>query len=286
MGFIGLFFGNSAEDWNLAKPLATCSLHVFRRNDDLLIQLMTDRPKVGGPPGSTEPHLFAQCHIQLELGGEKLTKPMEFWVEKVTDSSRYFVIRISDAQSGREAFIGMGFRERSDATNFKMSLQEYENALRKDQKAKANQSAYENIDSATNSQAGDNCDDTTSPNNSFSKLSLKEGEKIHINIKGKDGQSRTPKSSTHKEKSSTGKTGGLPPLLRKPPTPNKIPPPSSPVATSSDNPVKSSPFIIDTQNMEESSRNSLMYSSMKSVSSTFAVGELDDDEWGDFESSN
>eukprot|EP00560_Eucampia_antarctica_P002326 CAMPEP_0197833024 /NCGR_PEP_ID=MMETSP1437-20131217/17309_1 /TAXON_ID=49252 ORGANISM="Eucampia antarctica, Strain CCMP1452" /NCGR_SAMPLE_ID=MMETSP1437 /ASSEMBLY_ACC=CAM_ASM_001096 /LENGTH=75 /DNA_ID=CAMNT_0043436759 /DNA_START=49 /DNA_END=273 /DNA_ORIENTATION=+ len=31
--------GHHAENWNLATPLATCSLHVIQRDNDLLIQL-------------------------------------------------------------------------------------------------------------------------------------------------------------------------------------------------------------------------------------------------------
>ena len=53
--------------------------------------------------------LFAQC--PLDNDNPTLS------VEPVIDSSRYFVVRVADG-SGRYAFLGMGFVERSDAFEF------------------------------------------------------------------------------------------------------------------------------------------------------------------------
>ena len=199
--------GHRAEDWNLASPLETCSLVVKRVDSSCFLDLRSEKPKPDGPPGATEPHLFAKCHIALDFDDE--TKKIEHWVEAVVDSSRYSVIRISDDRTGREAHIGMGFRERNDAVNFKMALQEYENALRRERKAEAMHLAYEKTLEGSGAEgAGEGAaaagapggDSLTPPSSgggpalpAVSKLTLKEGEKIHVKLKGaasKDGGTR------------------------------------------------------------------------------------------------
>jgi len=57
-------------------------------------------------------------------------------VEPVTDSSRYFVIRVDDG-SGRHAFLGMGFLERDHAFEFNVTLQDHVKRLKYEKDAEA-----------------------------------------------------------------------------------------------------------------------------------------------------
>jgi hypothetical protein len=77
---------------------------------------------------SSKSKLFALCTIDL-VGKEH---PMEHYVEAVLDSTRYFVIRVTDEKAGREALIGLGFRDREEAGDFRASLAKYENDSGKD----------------------------------------------------------------------------------------------------------------------------------------------------------
>jgi len=268
--------GHRADDWNLANPQATCSLIVLHRDNALLIRLLADQPKKGGPPGAKEQHLFAQCKVQLDLSandnasrGTSISpqhpKPkMDYWVEPVVDSSRYFAIRISDETSKREAHVGIGFRERNDALSFKMSLQEYENTMRKEALVQENRMSHTvsespSLFSASTDRSSELPFDSIT---AVSKLSLKESEKIHVNFKGM-GRSRVKKIQQD--------VALKPPIfLRKPPPPASPPPATAAVVVNTD--------VITT------SRTGLS----QDMSSVVALAETmdtdDDDEWGDFES--
>lgn len=203
--------GHRAEDWNLAKPLATCSLHVTRRDNTLCINIMADRPKPGAPEGATESYIFAQSEITIDVSTSPSQK-LEYWVDPVTDSSRYFAVRIKDSKTGREAFIGVGFRERSDATNFRMCLDDYIDSLKREEKAEQLRRRFEESLTTTTTKTDGEDDETVDedaiPSLPTSMLSLKEGEKLHINI------TTTMNRKTLKVKG-TGLLGGL----KKPPPP-------------------------------------------------------------------
>jgi len=209
--------GHRAEDWNLAVPLATCSLIVNQRDDSLCINIMAERPKANAPPGATESYLFAQSIIQVK--SDQSSHKLEHWVEPVVDSSRYFAIRIRDSRTGREAFIGAGFRERNDATNFRMTLEDYLNALKREEKAQVLHRQFEQSLEEKQAGEGENGGEQALP--AMSNLSLKEGEKIHINIKGGGGSKRVTASTSNKQTPKKGLVG-----LRKPP-----PPPDADLAT-------------------------------------------------------
>ncbi|CAL8147868.1 unnamed protein product [Orchesella dallaii] len=180
-----------ANDWNLENPDWTGRLRLVHKGTRCIIKL---EDKMSGA-------LFAQAPIDEYPGPA---------VEPVSDSSRYFVLRIQD-DNGRNAFIGCGYADRSQAFDLQVSLQDHFKRVKKEQEI-----AQEKED----------------PKPSLD-LGFKEGETIKINMKitkdGSDGPSRS------KSKSTTG--GILPP----PPGGNKLPPPPGGLGVSREVTPTSSP---------------------------------------------
>ena len=121
-------------------------------------------------------------------------------VTAVTDSGRYFVLRIVDKGSGKHAFIGIAFNQRADAFDFNVALADHKKQVERE---------------IADKEAGVT---DTGPVEPTVDMSFKEGEKIVVKIKSK-------KKSTKKKAAGTG--GGL-----LPPPPGKTggllaPPPSS-----------------------------------------------------------
>jgi len=108
--------------------------------------------------------LFAVCPIP---------SPDSAWTycEPVTDSSRYFVIRVEDPATKRHAFLGMGFEERSHATAFCAALSDYVSRASRMKEAAQASTLRSNVPSAD--------------------FSLKEGEKIHVTLGSKSLGNRT-----------------------------------------------------------------------------------------------
>ncbi len=85
-------------------------------------------------------------------------------VEKVLDSGRYFVLKITKLANGveRHAFVGIAFNERNDSFDFNVALSEFQAQLeREDQAAKQG---------------------ITSVIEPLTDMSLKDGQKIKIKI--------------------------------------------------------------------------------------------------------
>jgi len=128
--------GYRAADWP-KTAMWTGRLRVASKGDKLFI-LLEHTDKDG---------LFASCPVN----GPNV-------VEKVTDSSRYFSLRISDGK-GRHAVIGLGFQEREQAFDFKVAMQDFENRNK--------------------------APDEKSESGPAPDFTLPEGGKIHVNLPGK-----------------------------------------------------------------------------------------------------
>eukprot|EP01097_Dermamoeba_algensis_P010223 TRINITY_DN7461_c0_g1_i1.p1 TRINITY_DN7461_c0_g1~~TRINITY_DN7461_c0_g1_i1.p1 ORF type:complete len:379 (-),score=135.95 TRINITY_DN7461_c0_g1_i1:154-1260(-) len=166
--------GYKAADWDLTKPIFSGRIVISARGPIAVIKI--EDLNTG--------KLFATC----------LSRPDgPPAVEKVEDSSRYFALRIEDGNTGRHAYIGLGFTDRNNSFDFSATLQDHSKYLRQQQEAKQ----------ASNQPAVD--------------LSLAEGQTIHVNIKTKKPAAATAQT---KLSAPTG-TGLLPP----PPGSGLLPPP-------------------------------------------------------------
>jgi hypothetical protein len=67
---------------------------------------------------------------------------MEHYVQPVGDSSRYFAVRVTDEKGGREAVLGLGFREREEAADFSQCLINYQNAIARERLTHAQHMAH------------------------------------------------------------------------------------------------------------------------------------------------
>lgn len=140
--------------------------------------------------------LFAVCPIP---------SPDSAWTycEPVTDSSRYFVIRVEDPATKRHAFLGMGFEERSHATAFCAALSDYVSRASRMKEAAQASTLRSNVPSAGaeaalagrvdhhSCQHGDGLPGAMRSLPALADFSLKEGEKIHVTLGSKSLGNRT-----------------------------------------------------------------------------------------------
>ncbi|XP_065891198.1 adaptin ear-binding coat-associated protein 2-like [Dysidea avara] len=200
-----------AADWNLAEPDWVGRLKVVAKGENCFIKL---EDKNTG-------ELFAICPVRSFPGTD---------VEPVSDSSRYFVLKLEDT-SGQHAFVGMGFSDRGDAFDFNVALQDHFKWVKQSKEIVKEQQ-------------------NPAPAKDYS---LKQGEKIKINIGALKGSSS---GQTTKPVNTGGAGLGLLP-----------PPPSSGVA-------HVQPIIPPSQPVMPASQPT-----------TFAPSNTSNDDWGDFFSS-
>ena len=207
-----------AADWKLDTPNFICRLKIISKGEKCLIRL-EDR--------NTGAH-FATCPIESYPS---------IAVENVEDSTRYFVIRVQN-DNGQQAFLGIGFNDRSDSFDFNVALQDHFKYLKQ-----AKQIEQEAKQTAT---------DPTQSTQPKLDLSFKEGQTIKINLKSSlPGEEQAKKHVRNTNDSFA--PGILPPppgssipKLTPPPGSNipKINPPptaTAPVATNQSTPVATPP---------------------------------------------
>ncbi|KAE9341604.1 hypothetical protein PF008_g10546 [Phytophthora fragariae] len=189
-----------ADAWDPEHPFLTGSVRVLQKGDACFVQLFEPVAAEQEEAAAT-PTLFAQCPLQVtrEL-------PLDVYVHDCVDSSRYFMLRVEDEQSGRRAFVGIGFPDRTAAFNFKATLQDYAKyALR--------QLEVEQVEAAEQQTASD----PASPKKP--DLSLPEGTSIRINLKT-NGSDDGERAATRRRRSSSGGGAVSPakvPLIPPPP---------------------------------------------------------------------
>merc|ERR1712157_427848 len=154
-----------ASDWGLSNPAFTGQCRVIGKGHQLFIQI----------EDKSSYKLFAKAIV---------TGWPTNIIEPVSDSSRYFTLRIT-SDDGRQATIGIGFADRSDSFDMNVCIQDFfkqEDAEKLQEKINAGQVKDE----------GPKLD-----------LGFKSGQTIKINLSGKTSLSKSKESNntTNKIKS-------------------------------------------------------------------------------------
>ena len=84
--------GHKASDWGLANPHLTGSLKLMAQGETVVIQVLSQEGK-----------LFVACPIFLDKDPALPQSQLEYWVEVVKDSSRYFAVRALNANTKQVA---------------------------------------------------------------------------------------------------------------------------------------------------------------------------------------
>ena len=236
--------GHRANDWNVDKWLKEVSLKVKSEGDHCVVSLSD--METG--------ELFAECPLP--------DKPENFLasVEPVVDSSRYFVLKVVDPNSKRHAFLGLGFRERNQSSDFNAAIDEHRQYLRRKKEADAYKEKF-----AQSAEASKD-------------YSLKEGEKITIQIKKSPGASPSGKL---KSRLSIGDGKAKPMMMGGgilAPPPKAAAPKPAPAAAPGGG---EDAWVADFDSFEAAAPAATAGVTAKAADASGAGFE--DDQWGDFE---
>mmetsp|Transcript_16298 Transcript_16298/g.42237 ORF Transcript_16298/g.42237 Transcript_16298/m.42237 type:complete len:264 (+) Transcript_16298:62-853(+) len=176
--------GHRANDWDVNKWLWSGRLRIRAADTKLTIYL----------EDSESGALFAMCPVNEPGVGPTSVEP-------VTDSSRYFVLRLEDG-NGRHQYIGLGFRERPDAYDFNATIVDHWRGVRREREA---EEVHKQIEEHPELQPA-------------LDLSLKEGETLTINLGQKKRERSAPRRASGDLQAPQGAHGILPPPPPPPPS--------------------------------------------------------------------
>ncbi|KAF7822930.1 adaptin ear-binding coat-associated protein 2 [Senna tora] len=228
-----------ADEWDVNKWAWEGILKVISKGEVCIIKL--EDKKTG--------ELYARAFLR---NGEPHP------VEPVIDSSRYFVLRIEENIGGRlrHAFIGIGFRERTEAYDFQAALHDHMKYLNKKKTAEEMEQHYQQTSSVD--------------------YSLKEGETLKLQIKtNKSGSNVQSKLSGPSEEKGNTKESLL--SIKLPPPP---PAPVSPTTTMQISPTNFSPEKTPKDETLKIDKGDREHQNAPENQST---QDIPDDDFGDFQ---
>ena len=224
--------GHRAADWNLDKPALTGELRLISRGDKIYVNIMQVSETLSVPAT-----LFASCPIKLDPDASKPNSRVDFFLQPVTDSSRYFVARVEDEATGRRAYVGIGFAERQSAFDLRAALDDELKRI-----ARGEQGGSGSLDGG---EEGSEDAGAAAPK---VDRSLKEGETIKVNLKVLGKNKKGPPlaaqlgklsiSAPPSAQSGTAAAGGG---LSSPPSALAAPPPARPAPLTASSPAAPAP---------------------------------------------
>ncbi|XP_039005179.1 adaptin ear-binding coat-associated protein 1-like isoform X2 [Hibiscus syriacus] len=257
-----------ADEWDVNKWAWEGILKVISKGEECIIRLEVKNTG----------ELYARAFLR---NGEPHP------VESVVDSSRYFVLRIEENIGGRQrhAFIGIGFRERTEAYDFQAALHDHMKYLNKKKTAEEMEQQFQSTSSVD--------------------YSLKEGETIVLQLKNTHRGGSSVKSQASElgiDKLSLADKANqkdpMPSIMLPPPPPGPLspvgttpksslpPPPSplSPVDTAGNSPT-SSPSKLQLEGTPEKKtpKSNEEHTDEQHRGEGQSTEDIEDDDFGDFQ---